>query len=75
MKQPMSIYWPIRGQTKKPVKPIVIRAVKVVRYTGLSQAARRLGVSATQVKRHVSGTSPSMRLARRMAEHGVEVAV
>ena len=54
---------------------IVIRRKQVEIYTGLSQAARRLGVSATQVKRHVSGACPSMRLARRMAEHGVEVAV
>lgn len=54
---------------------ITIRRETVEVFTGLSAAARRLGVSATQIKRHVSGEQPSMRLARRMAEKGVEVAV
>lgn len=54
---------------------IVIRRETVEVFTGISAAARRLGVSGTQVKRHVSGISPSRRLARRMAETGVEVAV
>ncbi len=54
---------------------ITIRRETVEVFTGLSAAARRLGVSATQIKRHVSGDQPSMRLARRMAEKGVEVAV
>jgi len=54
---------------------ITIRKETVEVFTGLSAAARRLGVSATQIKRHVSGEQPSMRLARRMAEKGVEVAV
>lgn len=54
---------------------ITIRRETVEVFTGLSAAARRLGVSATQVKRHVSGEQPSMRLARRMADRGVEVAV
>ena len=76
MKQQASIYWPVRLQVASAAgKRIIIRAVKVVQYTGLSAAARRLGVSATQIKRHVSGEQPSMRLARRMAEKGVEVAV
>ena len=54
---------------------ITIRRETVEVFTGLSAAARRLGVSPTQIKRHVSGEQPSMRLARRMAEKGVEVAV
>ena len=54
---------------------ITIRRQTVEVFTGLSAAARRLGVSPTQIKRHVSGEQPSMRLARRMAEKGVEVAV
>lgn len=54
---------------------ITIRRETVEVFKGLSAAARRLGVSATQIKRHVSGEQPSMRLARRMAEKGVEVAV
>lgn len=54
---------------------ITIRRESVMVFTGLSAAARRLGVTPTQVKRHVSGEQPSLRLARRMAENGVEVAV
>jgi len=55
--------------------PITIRRKTVEVFTGVSAAARRLGVSPTQVKRHISGEQPSLRLARRMAEKGVEVAV
>lgn len=55
--------------------PITIRRQTVEVFVGLSAAARRLGCSATQVKRHVSGEQPSQRLAQRMAEKGVEVAV
>lgn len=54
---------------------ITIRRQTIEVYTGLSAAARRLGVSPTQVKRHISGEEPSRRLARRMEERGVEVAV
>lgn len=60
------------GDTKER---ITIRRQTVEVFTGLSAAARRLGVTPTQVKRHVSGEQPSLRLAKRMAERGVEVAV
>lgn len=61
--------------TTANVGRITIRRQTVEVFTGLSAAARRLGVSPTQVKRHISGEQPSLRLARRMAEKGVEVAV
>lgn len=58
-----------KKQTAKPA--CVIRLKMVPRYFGCSKAARILGVSGTQVKRHISGEMPSMSLARRMAEYGV----
>lgn len=61
-------------EKKAGLKPrVVIRQVMVRRYSGLNAAARLLDVSPTQVKRHVSGHTPSMSLARRMAERGVVV--
>lgn len=61
-------------EKKATVKPmVVIRHRMVKRYSGLNAAARLLDVSPTQVKRHVSGHTPSMALARRMAERGVVV--
>lgn len=57
----------------KEVRKIAIRRMMVPQYLGLSAAAKRLGVSATQVKRHISGEQPSMRLARQMRDKGVYV--
>lgn len=59
-------------EKKQSVKPAaVIRLKMVPRYFGVSRAARILGVSGTQVKRHITGDMPSKTLARRMAEYGV----
>lgn len=52
---------------------VVIRLRMVPQYQGVSQAARYLGVSGTQVKRHITGEMHSKRLARRMLECGVVV--
>ncbi len=60
-----------KKETNKPA--LVIRLKMVPRYHGVSQAARILGVSGTQVKRHITGDMYSKRLARRMAECGVVV--
>jgi hypothetical protein len=54
-------------------KQVVIRRKTVERWEGILAAARMLKVSDTQVRRHVSGESPSIRLARRMAEAGITV--
>jgi hypothetical protein len=51
----------------------VIRRRLTEKWTGLRAAARVLGVSDTQVRRHVTGEQPSRRLAKRMAEHGISV--
>lgn len=58
-----------KDQGRRPV----IRQVTVVRYTGLTRAAGLLGVSATQVRRHVSGTGFSRALERKMAALGIAV--
>lgn len=59
-------------EKKQSVKPAAVICLKMVpRYFGCAKAARILGVSGTQVKRHISGHTPSMSLARRMAECGV----
>lgn len=59
-------------EKKMDMKPtVVIKRRMVARYFGLNAAARVLDVSATQVKRHISGQTPSKSLARRMAERGV----
>ena len=62
-----------KKETVKPVAVIRLRTVK--RYQGVSEAARILGVSGTQVKRHITGDMYSKRLARRMAECGVVVEI
>jgi hypothetical protein len=59
---------------KEEQKKIVIRRALVERWVGINAAARALGVSHAQVRRHVSGASPSRSLARRMEERGVELA-
>jgi hypothetical protein len=57
---------------KATIKPsVVIR--KRMTWKGLSDAARILDVTETQVRRHVSGEDFSKALARRMAERGVVV--
>jgi len=48
---------------------IVIRRKTVL--TGLQPAADVLGVSRTQVRRHISGKQPSKRLAEKMREHNI----
>lgn len=61
-------------EKKETVRPAaVIRLKMVPRYHGINQAARILGVSNTQVKRHITGNMYSKRLARRMLECGVVV--
>jgi len=66
--------WMMKPKTAEPGHTEIRKRV-VYEYTGLSAAAKLLGVSPTQIKRHVSGEQPSRRLARRMADAGVEVAV
>lgn len=51
----------------------VIRRRLTEKWTGLRAAARVLGVSDTQVRRHVTGEQPSRRLAQRMEESGIKV--
>lgn len=61
------------GTTRHAATAPVIRRRVAEKWTGLRAAARILGVSDTQVRRHVTGDQPSRRLARRMAEHGIRV--
>lgn len=56
-------------------KPIVIKKVQVTRWTNISKAARLLKRTPTQIARHVSGTSPSRKLAADMTRLGIEVAI
>ena len=52
---------------------LVIRRLILPQWQNIQAAADLLGVSHTQVRRHVSGQNPSRRLARRMEELGIVV--
>ena len=52
---------------------ITIKRVMVPRWDGLAPAARALRVSATQVKRHVSGREFSGELEKKMKRLGITV--
>lgn len=58
-------------QTKN--ETLVIRKVRVDQWSGLAEAAKRLGRTATQVKRHVDGITPSKKLQADMDRLGVVV--
>lgn len=53
---------------------IVIKKVHRPQWANLSEAARRLGCSQTQVRRHITGKVPSQRLDRKMKALNIEVA-
>lgn len=55
-------------------KNIVIQRKTVQIWDGLAKASRALGVSPTQVRRHVSGVEPSKPLSKKMKELNIEVA-
>lgn len=50
-----------------------IRRVQVEEWRGLQEGARRLGVSATQLRRHITGSEPSRRLAKRLEQANIVV--
>lgn len=52
---------------------VVIRRVMKPQWENIGDAAELLGVSGTQVRRHVTGREYSKTLARRMKEFGVVV--
>ena len=56
-------------------KTLIIKKVTVTRWTNISQAARMLKRTPTQVARHVSGAMHSRKLAADMQKLGIEVAV
>jgi hypothetical protein len=56
-------------------KTLVIKKVQVTRWTNISKAARLLKRTPTQIARHVSGSSPSRKLAADMSRLGIEVAM
>jgi hypothetical protein len=56
-------------------KPIIIKKVTITRWSNISKAAQLLKRTPTQVARHVSGTSPSRKLAADMTRLGIEVAI
>jgi|GEM_PF-4307416 len=58
---------------RKESDVLVIRRRRVERWQNINAAARRLGVTDTQVRRHISGEEPSVRLARRMEQAGIVV--
>lgn len=61
-------------EKKEQGKPrVTIRRVMVPRWQNLSAAAELLGVTETQVKRHVTGREHSAALERRMRSAGVFV--
>ena len=57
-------------------KPITITKKKVQPFywVGISKGAARLGVSASQLRRHIDGSQPSKRLEALMRRKGVSVA-
>lgn len=56
-------------------KTIVIKRVVKTQWTNISKAAKLLKRTPTQVARHVSGVSPSRKLAADMHRLGIEVAI
>jgi len=52
---------------------LIIRHMWVQTWTGLKEAAKVLGRTETQIRRHVSGEQPSAKLARAMELHGITV--
>lgn len=57
----------------KETGSIVIRKVRVEKWTGLDRAAKALKRTSTQIRRHVSGEQPSAKLARDMDRLGIHV--
>jgi transcriptional regulator with XRE-family HTH domain len=54
-------------------KKIVIKRVMVPQWRGIHQAADVLGVSVTQVWRHITGEVPSRKLEKRIKAAGIEI--
>lgn len=61
----------------KQAEKIELKQITVKHWSGVSQAARRLGVTPTQVSRHVNSkpgdAGYSMKLSKRMKDSGIEV--
>jgi predicted transcriptional regulator len=61
----------------KQAEKIELKQITVKHWSGVSKAARRLGVTPTQVSRHVNSEPGdlgySMKLSRRMKESGITV--
>ena len=60
-------------QKNKKTAAVVVESANIKRYRGITSAAKLLGRSPAQLRRHISGEAPSLKLAEDMDRLGVVV--